>query len=172
MASDLAIDPSRQAGGPAAHRRHARGAQCVVLSGANGMRVADAAQGLSAEGHGVLLLQELSAGRHLGTDACLNPQPGSREGWQEAAAQRRDPRQSIGQNHGKKGACCGYDAGKKVKGRNRHLLVDTLGLIWGLVVHGADVQDRDGAKLVLKTVTGKLPKLKLLWADGGYAGQL
>jgi hypothetical protein len=36
-----------------------------------------------------------------------------------------------------------------VKGRKRHLLVDTLGLIWGLVVHGADVQDRDGAKLVL-----------------------
>jgi putative transposase len=59
-----------------------------------------------------------------------------------------------------------------VKGRKRHLLVDTLGLIWGLVVHGADVQDRDGAKLVLNAVNGKLPRLKIMWADGGYAGQL
>ena len=59
-----------------------------------------------------------------------------------------------------------------MKGRKRHLVVDTLGLIWGLVVHGADVQDRDGAKLVLATMNGKLPRLKLLWADGGYAGKL
>ena len=51
-------------------------------------------------------------------------------------------------------------------------MVDTLGLIWGLVVHSASVQDRDGAKLVLETVQGKLPRLKLLWADGGYAGKL
>ena len=51
-------------------------------------------------------------------------------------------------------------------------MVDTLGLIWGLVVHSASVQDRDGAKLVLETVRGKLPRLKLIWADGGYAGQL
>jgi putative transposase len=50
--------------------------------------------------------------------------------------------------------------------------VDTLGLIWGLVVHAADVQDRDGAKLVLQTVSGTMPRLKLIWADGGYAGQL
>lgn len=59
-----------------------------------------------------------------------------------------------------------------MKGRKRHLLVDTLGLIWGLVVHSASVQDRDGAKLVLETVKGKLPRLSLVWADGGYAGQL
>lgn len=45
-------------------------------------------------------------------------------------------------------------------------------MIWGLVVHSASVQDRDGAKLVLETVPGKLPRLKLVWADGGYAGQL
>ena len=68
--------------------------------------------------------------------------------------------------------CCGYDAGKKVKGRKRHLLVDTLGLVWGLVVHAADIQDRDGAKLVLEKAQGRFPRLKLIWADGGYAGQL
>ncbi len=59
-----------------------------------------------------------------------------------------------------------------MKGRKRHVLVDTLGLIWGLVVHSASVQDRDGAQLVLNSVTGKLPILKIIWADGAYAGQL
>ena len=50
--------------------------------------------------------------------------------------------------------------------------MDTLGLIWGLVVHAGDIQDRDGAKLVLETVREKLPRLERIWADGGYAGQL
>jgi putative transposase len=59
-----------------------------------------------------------------------------------------------------------------VNGRKRHLLVDTLGLIWGIVVHAANVQDRDGAKMVLESVAGKLPRLERIWADGGYAGQL
>jgi len=59
-----------------------------------------------------------------------------------------------------------------VNGRKRHLLVDTLGLILAVVVHPADVQDRDGARLVFERVRGWLPRLKLVWADGGYAGKL
>ena len=51
-------------------------------------------------------------------------------------------------------------------------MVDTLGLIIALVVHPANLQDRDGAKLVLAKLVGWLPRLKLIWADGGYAGQL
>ncbi len=66
----------------------------------------------------------------------------------------------------------GYDAGKKIKGRKRHLLVDTMGLILTVVVHVASIQDRDGAKLVLEKARGCFPRLKLLWADGGYAGKL
>jgi putative transposase len=66
----------------------------------------------------------------------------------------------------------GYDAGKKVSGRKRHLLVDALGLLLAVVVHPADIQDRDGAKLVLEKMRGRLPRLQLIWADGGYAGQL
>jgi putative transposase len=50
--------------------------------------------------------------------------------------------------------------------------VDVLGLVLVVVVHPADVQDRDGAKLVLEKVKDKLPRLALIWADGGYAGQL
>lgn len=66
----------------------------------------------------------------------------------------------------------GFDAGKKVNGRKRHILVDTIGLLLMVVVHQASIQDRDGAKLVLEKVKGLFPRLKLIWADGGYAGCL
>ena len=60
-----------------------------------------------------------------------------------------------------------YDAGKKINGRKRHILVDTMGLILMVVVHAASVQDQDGAKLVFDKM---LPKLHLVWTDAGYAG--
>ena len=66
----------------------------------------------------------------------------------------------------------GYDAGKKVKGRKRHLLVDTLGLLLIVVVHAASIQDRDGARLVLEQIPGRLTRLARIWADGAYAGEL
>ncbi len=66
----------------------------------------------------------------------------------------------------------GYDAGKKVKGRKRHILVDTMGLLLMVLVHAADIQDRDGAKLLLNKIKGSFSRLRLIWADGGYAGKL
>ena len=66
----------------------------------------------------------------------------------------------------------GYDAGKKVKGRKRHILVDTMGLLLMIVVHTANIQDRDGAKQVLEKAKQEFSGLKLIWADGGYAGKL
>jgi putative transposase len=59
-----------------------------------------------------------------------------------------------------------------VKGRKRHIVVDTIGLLLAVVVHTADIQDRDGAKLVLSKLLGRFPRLHLIWADGAYAGQL
>ena len=59
-----------------------------------------------------------------------------------------------------------------MKGRKRHLVVDTMGLLLRCVVHPADVQDRDGAKLVLKGLAERFPRLRKIWADGGYTGQL
>ncbi len=59
-----------------------------------------------------------------------------------------------------------------MSGRKRHLVVDTLGLLLAVAVHAANVQDRDGAKLVLAKLAGRFPRLWLLWADGGYAGRL
>ena len=57
-------------------------------------------------------------------------------------------------------------------GRKRHIVVETLGLLVAVVVHPADIQDRDGAKLVLAKLRGRLPRLRLIWADAGYAGRL
>jgi putative transposase len=66
----------------------------------------------------------------------------------------------------------GYDAGKKINGRKRHLLVDTMGLVLMVVVHTANIQDRDGARLLLAKAKGLFPRLHRIWADGGYAGKL
>ena len=66
----------------------------------------------------------------------------------------------------------GYDAGKKIKGRKRHVLVDTLGLIHAMTITVASVQDRDGARSVLPWLRHHASRLRVIWADGGYAGAL
>jgi len=58
-----------------------------------------------------------------------------------------------------------------VKGRKRHIVVDTMGLLLAVVVLAADIQGREGAKLVLRKLLGRFPRLRLIWADGA-AGQL
>jgi putative transposase len=65
----------------------------------------------------------------------------------------------------------GYDAHKNVKGRKRHLLVDTLGLPLSIYVTPADVQDRVGARLLLAGLKPLAPRLKKIWADGAYSGE-
>ena len=99
---------------------------------------------------------------------------------------RRRLRQKSGRHKHPTGACLdsqsvkatavpgvrGYDAGKQVNGRKRHILVDTLGLLLTVVVTVASVQDRDGARLLLRRLPGGGKKLRKIWVDGGYAGQL
>src|SRR3712207_1166505 len=65
----------------------------------------------------------------------------------------------------------GYDGGKKVKGRKRHLLVDTQGLVLGAKVHSAKIMDWDGIKTLLAQADVKFPRLKHLWLDAGYRGE-
>jgi transposase len=65
----------------------------------------------------------------------------------------------------------GFDAGKCIKGRKRHIVTDTQGHLVGLVVHPADVQDRDGAPLVLAAIRSRYPWLRHVFADAGYAGK-
>ncbi len=64
----------------------------------------------------------------------------------------------------------GYDVGKKIRGRKRHILTDTCGFLVFILVHAADIQDRDGAVDVLNAVRFRFPWLRHVFADGGYAG--
>ena len=68
------------------------------------------------------------------------------------------------------GGIRGFDAGKKVKGRKRHILTDTGGLLVAVVVHGAEIQDRDGAPAVFAAIPRHFPRLRHVFADGAYAG--
>ena len=65
----------------------------------------------------------------------------------------------------------GFDAGKKVKGRKRHILTDTGGLLVTAIVHSADIQDRDGAPSLLDSIRQSFPWLRHVFADGGYSGK-
>lgn len=62
----------------------------------------------------------------------------------------------------------GFDAGKRVKGRKRHILVDTLGLLMVVIVHAANISETAGARLVLRELARRFWRLKLIWLDGGY----
>ena len=66
----------------------------------------------------------------------------------------------------------GYDAGKKINGRKRHIAVDTIGLLLTVLITAASIQDRDAAKPLLWNLRKAFPAIKLTWADGGYAGKL
>jgi transposase len=68
------------------------------------------------------------------------------------------------------GGISGYDAAKKIKGRKRHIITDTIGLLIGFVIHSADIQDRDGAPYVLASIRKSHPWLRHVFADGGFAG--
>ena len=66
----------------------------------------------------------------------------------------------------------GYDAGKKINGRKRHIAVDAIGLLLTVLITAAGLQDRDAAKPLLWNLHKAFPQIRLAWADGGYAGKL
>src|SRR5215212_3559337 len=83
----------------------------------------------------------------------------------------RQHRLPVGEDDRKRGDR-GYDAGKKVKGRKRHLLVDTEGLVIRAAVLAADIQDRDGATDLCRVSQPVCPRLEQIWADAAYRGAL
>jgi transposase len=97
----------------------------------------------------------------------------SRDGWTREQPNSRNHRQPEREERGKRGLSIdppGFDAGKKIKGKKRHILVDTQGLLLHAIVHAADIQDRDGGVLLMSTLFGLHPFLLKLYADSGYQG--
>src|SRR4051794_19151832 len=130
-----------------------------------------AARGPAAQEHGPRLPQPVGLGRHARAPAPRALRPGSRAGGQGGEPDRRDRRQPERQGRRKRGARVdpsGYDAGKKVEGKKRHILVDTLGLLLTAVIHPADVHDRDGGLPVLCAARRPVPFVRVLLPDGGY----
>ena len=97
-------------------------------------------------------------------------------GWRRDGASCRHPcsmdSQSVKAADTVGAASRGFDGGKKINGRKRHLAVDTLGLLLAVVVTAASTQDRDGACPLLAVLRERFSTITLVWADGGYAGRL
>jgi transposase len=84
-------------------------------------------------------------------------------------------RQPEREKRRKRGACIdphGFDAGKLIKGKKRHILVDMQGLLLHAIIHSAGIQDRDGGISLLATLFGQFPFLAKLFADSAYAGSI
>jgi putative transposase len=133
--------------------------------------LADAAARSAAVAHRLLLLHGLAPRGAVAKDARRAARSGETPERKKKAptAAILDSQSVKVSNHG---GVRGYDAGKKIMGRKRHLLVDTMGLILHVVVHSAAIQDRDGGKLVLTRLTQRFGWLRCIFVDGGYAGEL
>ena len=97
---------------------------------------------------------------------------------QVRVADGRDPAPSAGVLDaqsiltGEGGQARGYDAGKRTRGRKRHIVTDTLGLLLVVMVTSASVQDRHGGKAILQLLAARFSSIALIWADAGYANQI
>jgi putative transposase len=119
---------------------------------------------------GLSLLCEVAARRGLAEAQRRIARPGATQEWKKKAPTAAIIDSQSVKMAGQRGER-GFDAGKKIMGRKRHLLVDTMGLLLCVCVHSAGIQDRDGAKLLLEKAR-KFGWLRKIWADGGYAGAL
>lgn len=119
--------------------------------------------------NGVHVFQRLAQDWTVGGMEPPTAGAGTPSGGSPSDAQCWQHRQSVGQDQSK-GGVRGYDAGKKVNGRKRHLIVDTMGLVLKAFVSEASYQDGVVACWLLLLLPDLLPRLKVLWADGAYRG--
>jgi len=113
----------------------------------------------------------MEEGRDLGEDKSGTGEKDEGEAGEEGFPFSRDHRLPECEDERKKGER-GYDGGKKVKGRKRQIVVDTLGLVLEVKVHRADIQDRKAAREVLSSLMEKFPSVEVVYGDQGYSGEV
>lgn len=113
----------------------------------------------------------MATSRRLVTNARPDPRETPNKIGQGRTIKRCTCRFSIREDNGKKGAVYGFDGGKKVKGRKRHIVVDSQGLLIGVLVTEANASERLGAIVVLDEAKEKLSRLEVIWVDQGYSGK-
>ena len=144
--------------------------ECHFLCCPNGVSVATTPQGLSRVDCRLERVQTITRLGNPGTFIRRTVYDVEASDRSLHESERWDYRQPDGQDDGK-GGLAGYDAGKKIKGRKRHIVTDVTGLPLAIRIQSADTQDRDGALDVILEARSRYETLKHLWADGGYAGR-
>ena len=132
--------------------------------------MAVAAARSTAVGQRVRVLQSLAQAGGVGADPSQLVHAVADRDRTQSTSQRGDSRQPVGENDGK-GGVKGFDFHKKVKGRKRHLLVDTQGLVIVAQVTGANVQDHHQVYELIAEGKERCPRLQKVWVDEGYQGK-
>jgi len=173
MGSDRPDNTTRQARRSQTHGRRTRGSQRDFLRAGDGLPMEGFAQRPAAQEYGAFLLHVVGLERDAGAYSRLTLCRPTRIRRQGSEPDDGDYRQPERQGCSKRGATIdpqGFDAGKKVTGRKRHILVDTLGLLLGVGVLPANIQDRDGARALLQSARRRFPFIAKIFADAGYQG--
>lgn len=173
MGGDCLPHSARSPGRAQAKRQYPRGVQRAAVCVEHGVSVAGASYGSAAAQYDLSLLWALGSRWHVTADSRGTLYEVSGATGPLVESDGLYPRQSECEECGKRGCSVdpsGFDAGKQVKGKKRHLLVDTLGLVLHAIVHPATLQDRDGGLLLFAALADRCPLLKKLFADGAYQG--
>jgi hypothetical protein len=164
--------PRQPAGWPAPQAPAAPDHRRDPLPGPLGLRLAAAAPRVPTPGHGVLVVCQVGRRRHPGSGARYPARAGPPQAGRNLVPSAAIiDSQSVRAGDTVPRRSRGWDAGKKVNGRKRHLVVDTLGLLLVVMVTAASIQDRDAGPALWR-LRASFRGVRPCWADGGYAGRL